>query len=122
MIIYKGKIFSGFGKGSKYLERYRDLYEKYIKIHYYAGTLNLESDKDLEIPDNAIYLPQNASSDLNQGVYFIPAKLFNEKVFIIYPEKTDHPKNVIEIISESKLRDKYKLSDGDIIEISIDEC
>ena len=33
----------------------------------------------------------------------------------------DHPLNIIEVATDVKLRDEYKLSDGDIVEVYISE-
>lgn len=128
MAIYKGKISSGLRKSQIYLEKLKPLYSKIIG-DYYPGTLNVISSTGLKIPTNAIYVPEDEilkilnkrkNPEKRKGVHLIRARIFDEDVFVIQPENSDHPFNVLEIIAKDNLKRKYNLKDGDEIEIHID--
>ena len=117
---------TGVGKAARYFEALKPLYQEYIGMDFFCGTLNVLVDNELLITEDAIYVPsdgigialqEQGIQSAEKGCYFVPAKLFGESVYICRPEKTEHPNNLLEIISANKIKDKYNLNIGDEVEI-----
>ncbi|ENN96130.1 riboflavin kinase [Methanocaldococcus villosus KIN24-T80] len=126
-MIIKGKIISGKGEGRYYLsiKKYKKDIRKLLNFEPYEGTLNLKLNMDFNI-ENFNYL-ETEDFILNGKKYFgvrlLPVKIkVRDGVIcgaIISPKKTDHGRDVIEIIAPIKLREKYNLKDGDVLEVVI---
>lgn len=118
----KAKVFSGIGEG----KRYTNIYEKKIKdavgFKPCPGTLNLKATKE-EIYSFLSALSLKRVEGFKQGnrtygavnCYKVLAN--NEECIALVPERTNHDKNTIELISHINLRKKLKLKDGDEITI-----
>jgi len=114
----RGAVLSGLGKGSYYvsLEPYRKFFEKLLGKSIFCGTLNvcLQDGTWSDLPLKLYNPPNNFSP-----VYYVRARVFSEEVILVRPVKSRHPQNVIEIVASSNLRKKYRLKDGDVIEIEV---
>ncbi len=120
MNIIKGKIVPGLGVGGKIIQDYLAIFKNELKMDIFPGTLNLQLEQDFEIKWQGYVEPFTKPDGTNRGgVWFLKAKIKNFPVFIIRPELTRHPKNVIEIISPINIRKQYGLKDGDFLEVSI---
>lgn len=121
-------VFSGLGEGSYYvsLEGYRRQFKEKLGIDPFPGTLNLRVAKeDLTIKkrlDKEEGIKIEGFSAENRT--FGPVKAFKCKVngfqaFIVIPQRTHYPGDVLEVISDKKLRDLLNLKDGDIVELEV---
>ncbi len=109
-----GNVFSGKGQGKRFVELpwvKRQLIEK-TGFAPYAGTLNVRLDEEST--------RQRANLDSAEGIevkpengyysgFLFKVKLQDTICFIVIPEVPNYPKNVIEIIAEDNLREKYNL-------------
>ncbi len=121
-------VFSGLGEGSYYvsLEGYRKQFREKLGIDPFPGTLNLRvAREDLIIKkrlDKEEGIKIEGFSAENRT--FGPVKAFKCKVnglqaFIVIPQRTHYPGDVVEVISEVKLRDALNLKDGDTVELEV---
>ena len=123
-----GKIVSGVKQGAFFtqLDWFQSQCRDKLGFEPYAGTLNLEISKDdvpvveaLEqeteiefIPPDSAYCSGKAFPVLVEGV----------RAAIVIPaeEVRIHGKNIIELISDERLKDVLMVDDGDLVELKID--
>lgn len=120
-------MFSGKKEG----EFFVSLYSKNIRIALgfipYPGTLNAKLISDVEEFNQClsksktiIIDPPNIPNIKLGKVYAYPILIFNSlNSYILRPEITIYNKEIVEIISDKKLRDLLNLDDGSIIELSL---
>jgi len=89
----------------------------------YPGTL------DVRITEESVELKKVLRAD--GGVDIFPAAGFHKgkcyrasfktelKCALIVPEVAGYPENVIEVIGPENLREKFHLSDGDVVEVKV---
>ncbi|AOL15650.1 riboflavin kinase [Sulfolobus sp. A20] len=124
----KGKIISGLGEGRIFLsmEYYKTQISKLLGFEPYPGTLNVVI-YDRQSIENRLMLessppllvPEYKYKDRVLGaVKLYPASVNSLKpAAVVIPQRTTHPKSVVEIISPYYLREKLNLKDGDEIVI-----
>ncbi|MDK2794925.1 MAG: riboflavin kinase, archaea type [Archaeoglobaceae archaeon] len=121
-------VFSGLGEGSYYvsLEGYRRQFKEKLGIDPFPGTLNLRVAKEDLIIKKRLDKEEGIKIEgfSAENRTFGPAKAFKCKVngypaFIVIPQRTHYPGDVLEIISDKKLRDVLNLKDGDIVELEV---
>jgi len=121
----KGKIVSGRGEGAKFtqLPWAKKQIAKKLGFIPYPGTLNIkttEGNRDLEKllkKEKAIeILP---AKGFCRGKCFKAILMDNLKCAIVIPEILDYTENTIEVIAQVNLREKFKIKDGDVIEVKI---
>lgn len=122
-----GKVTPGMGMLSEKMKTVPGLLEGYYKktgLHLFPGSLNIKLVSEFSVPVGAIRFEQE-DKDSKLWVNLIPCKFKDTEAFIVRTDKAERgegkalPKNIIEILSDVKLRDAYKLQDGDEIEITI---
>jgi len=117
-----GIVTSGKGEGRKYvlLDGYKKQFKEKLGIEPFPGTLNLKVEKEV-VNDlkktNGIEIKSFAGDKEYGNVKAFPIKFKKEKAFLILPEKSNY-EDVVEIIAEENLRDKYNLKDGDKVSFS----
>lgn len=115
----QGQLFTGLGKAKHFIEIYKDKIQQQVGFLPYLGTLNLKITDDSFL--NTLQkkrIEEFFIDDKNYGaVTLYPIKLNTIEAAIIRPERTQHKKEVIEIIAPIHLRKKFDLSDGDSINI-----
>ena len=115
----EGEVTTGLGKGAFFLSQdfYKREFEKNLGFVPYPGTLNvIVGDEHLdEINDIKLNCENLIKPDEGFGaVKFIEARLNGEvDGAIVFPAKTTHDENYLEVICEKKLRDEFGLADGD---------
>lgn len=107
----EGVVVSGLKEGSRYVKIYKEKIKKLIDKDVFEGTLNVKIDFDIKKIKFKDLLRIDGFDDFG-AVYIVNCKLNGEKAYIIIPEKTKH-KNILEIISDVSLREKYNFKDGD---------
>ncbi len=123
-----GTLVCGFGEGSYYVkqEKYRKQFREKLGFDPYPGTLDLKLNKESLLIKEKLEKLQGEkiegfkSEERSFGeVECFPAKINSEKAAIVLPSRTHHEKDVIEIISPVKIRDKYNLEEGDEIKVEV---
>ena len=121
----RGRIVSGIGDFSYWIEKLQDYYFKKTGMKFFPGTLNIRLDKPYSIPKKAIRLEKEEYGG-ETSVNIVPCKIFGRKAFILRTDKNEsgegrHPKTIIEVACDIKLRDEYNLKDNDIVEVGVEE-
>ena len=122
-----GKIVSGVGQGAFFtqLDWFQLQCRDKLGFKPYAGTLNLEiSDDDapvvaaLEQKAEIEFIPPN--SEFCSGKAY-PVLVEGIRAAIVIPaaEVRVHGKNIIEVISDKRLKDVLNVSDGDFVSLNI---
>jgi len=118
-----GKVKSGMGNLSYWMEKLHDLYAAKTGMSLYPGSLNIELEDPFVLTDKTIRLEKEEYGG-TVSLSMFPCKIFGRKAFILRTDKNaagsgHHPLNIIEVISDVKLRDVYGLSDGDIVQVKL---
>jgi riboflavin kinase len=116
-----GIVQSGIGNFSIWMNVLSELYREKTGMQLYPGTLNVQLKADYNLPDQRIRLEATEYRG-NVSVNIIPCKIFNQPAFVLRTDKNDaglgdHPRNIVEIAAEVKLRDRFGLKDGDQVEL-----
>ena len=128
MNILRGKIISGIGDFSKKMESIPGLlnaYQKKLGIKLFPGTLNIVLPEEYHIPQTALWLDKSEYGG-TVSIHIVPCKIKDRKAFILRTENNElgrghHPKTIIEIATDVRIRDTYDLSDGDELEVVIQD-
>lgn len=120
-------MFSGKNEGEFFVSLYSKNIKNKLGFIPYPGTLNAKLISDVEefnqclLKSKMIIIdPPNIPNTKFGRVYAYPILIFNSlNSYILRPEITIYNKEVIEIISDKKLRDLLNINDGSIIEINI---
>ena len=122
-MILTGKVKSGMNNLSYWMEKLHELYTAKTGMSLYPGSLNIELEQPFALPDGAMRLEKEEYGG-TVSLSMFPCEIFGRKAFILRTDKNatgygDHPPNIIEVITDVKLRDEYNLSDGDIVEVYV---
>ncbi len=118
----RGKVISGKGEGKYYmsLEPYQVKFKEVLGYVPYPGTLNVKLDNQINLNLDSMKKIDDFEYKGKKyyGVYLLPINLISKDILVkpcalIMPIKSDHPKNVVEIVSSLKLRKILSLKDGD---------
>ncbi len=121
----KGTVFSGKSEGAKFIELpwvKRQIVEK-LGFTPYRGTLNIELTKE-EFEKRAL-LEKAQAIEISPVKGFSRGKCFKANVMdklecaIVIPEIPNYPRDIIEVIAPTNLREKLQLRDGDSVEVKI---
>ena len=124
-----GKIVSGVKQGAFFtqLDWFQSQCRDKLGFKPYAGTLNLEiSDDDVPVAEaleqeaEIEFIPPD--SEFCSGKAY-PVLVEGIRAAIVIPaaEVRVHGKNIIEVISDQRLKDVLKVVDGDSVELKIIE-
>lgn len=119
---YKGKIKTGFGNASFWVSKINEIFEKRYGMKLFLGTLNIELEKEYILKNSDKILASEYGGDYN--VFIQKCEILGNNAYIVRTEKNNtkfgaHPLNIIEIVSDINIRERYKLEDNDEIEIII---
>jgi riboflavin kinase, archaea type len=117
----RGMVVSGRADFGVWIERLNALYQQKTGMRLYPGTLNVELSAPYSLPENVIRLEANEYGG-RVSVSIVPCRVFDRKAFLLRTDQNEqgvghHPRNIIEIATDVRLRDAYQLQDGDWIEI-----
>ena len=123
MPILKGVVVSGMGTFSFWLEKLESYYTQKTGMRLFPGTLNLHLDQPYSLPADVIRLEKEEYGG-TVSVSIVPCRVFDRAAFLLRTDANEagrghHPKNVIEIATDIKLRDLYHLRDGDEVEVRL---
>jgi riboflavin kinase len=124
MLRVKGKIFSGSGEGAKFTEIpwvRKQIAEKLGFIPY-PGTLNIKLTEGIV---KFKLLKRAKAIEILPAEGFCRGRCFNAyfmdtlKCAIVIPEIDNYPEDILEVIAPINLREKFKLKDGDMVNVQI---
>ena len=123
-MMYKGKVKSGFGNASFWMEKISKVFEQKYKMTPFLGTLNIELEEEyiLKTQEKIKACEYGGNFD----VLVQKCEILGNIAYIVRTEKNntkngDHPLDIIETVSDINFRKTYNLKDGDIIEIELDK-
>jgi len=116
----QGIVKSGLGEGRYYVSRqpYLQQFKKLLGFKPFFGTLNLVVDQNQlqgflfglqSIQVKGFETDERSFGTITAFKVVLQGK---QEAAMVFPERTTHPKNEIELISPSNLRKKLKLKDG----------
>jgi riboflavin kinase, archaea type len=123
MPVLKGVVVSGMGNFAYWLEKLERFYTDKAGMRLFPGTLNLRLEHPYSLPENAIRLEKEEYGG-TVSVSMVPCHIFQRKAFLLRTDANEaeqghHPKTIIEIATDIKLRDAYGLQDGDLVEVDL---
>lgn len=120
----KGIVVSGTRKGSYFVSQkvYSDQFQQKLGFKPFPGTLNIEIGGETlkqidQIPEEkkGIIQGKEGFGDVN----FIKAALNEIDGALLFPVKTEHPRDILEFIAAVNLRKSLKLNDGDLVTLKV---
>lgn len=123
MKILTGKVVTGVGNFSYWIEKLKDHYQRKTGMVLFPGTLNVQLEEEYSIPSNAMRLDAEEYGG-TVSVNIVPCRIFEEDAFILRTDTNESgegfdEKSLVEVACGVKLRDKYNLKDGDIVQIEV---
>jgi riboflavin kinase len=124
MPVLKGTVVSGIGSFSYWLEKLESFYTQKTGMRFFPGTLNVCLDQPYSLPADVIRLEKEEYGG-TVSVNMVPCRIFDRPAFLLRTDANEagsghHPKNIIEIATDIKLREWYQLRDGDPVEVHLD--
>jgi len=119
----RGRVVTGLGNFSYWIERLEDHYFRKTGMHFYPGTLNILLDEPWSFPPDCLRLEKDEYGG-GVSVNLVPCRIFSRPAFLLRTDLNEtghgpHPKNLIEVASDVRLRDAYHLKDGDWVEVEV---
>lgn len=92
-------------------------------MRLYPGTLNVDLPSEYSLPADVMRLEAHEYGG-RVSVSIVPCRIFDRQAFILRTDENErgtghHPRNIVEIATDVRLRDLYGLRDGDWVEIEI---
>ena len=117
----RGKVVSGLASFGQWIDRLSGIYEQKTGMRLYPGTLNVELSSEYALPADVIRLEADEYGG-RVSVSMVPCRIFGRRAFLLRTDQNEngtghHPRNIIEIATDVRLRDQYQLRDGDWVEI-----
>ncbi len=116
-MILKGKVKKGLGNANFWVKKIEEKFYLKTGMKLFYGTLNVELEKPYELKNYWIIKKDEYGGE--QDVYVQKCKILNHSAYIVRSEKTAHKSNIIEIVSDLSLREKYNLEDKDGINVIV---
>jgi riboflavin kinase, archaea type len=121
MLCLRGRVVSGLADFAVWIEQLSSLYEQKMGMRLYLGTLNVELALPYSLAEDVIRLEANEYGR-SVSVSIVRCRIFDRRAFLLRTEQNDrgtgrHPRNIIEIATDVRLRDAYQLKYGDSVEI-----
>jgi riboflavin kinase, archaea type len=122
-MVLRGRVVSGLGNFSYWIDKLQDHYLRKTGMRFYPGTLNVELAQPYHLPEDVIRL-EGEEYGGTVSVNIVPCRIFGMKAFILRTDANEqgtghHPHTIVEVATDVKMREHFRLSDGDIVEI---EC
>jgi CTP-dependent riboflavin kinase len=119
----RGRVVSGRADFGQWIARLSSFYEQKTGMRLYPGTLNVELQSDYSVPGDATRL-EAAEYGGRVSVSIVPCRIFDRPAFLLRTDQNEqgtghHPRNIIEIATDIRLRDRYHLKDGDWVEVEL---
>jgi CTP-dependent riboflavin kinase len=124
-IVFKGVVFSGKGEGCKFIDLpwvKAQIIEK-LGFTPFSGTLNICLTKETVANKKLLVKPEHFEICPEKGYcngILIKASINRLNCAIIVPEVPNYPSAVLEVIAPFCLRERFSLSDGDEVTVTVD--
>lgn len=126
---FSGRVFTGAGEASLFTDL--DWFKKFVLNQFsfdvYRGTLNLRAQRKTDVAVlESLREPGVGYMLKSPDPKYCNAKLFsaripgNVKVAVVLPEIAQYPKDVCEIVSNVNLRKTLLLTDGQLVQATIE--
>jgi riboflavin kinase len=114
--LLRGCVVSGMGNFSYWIEKLQEHYLRKTGMRFYPGTLNARLD--------ASEYGGTVSVSMVPCFIRIPSHSEPKAAFLLRTDANEeergrHPKTIVEIATDVRLRDAFELNDGDGVEIEI---
>ncbi len=111
------------GNFSYWIEKLADHYEQKTGMRLFPGTLNVQLSHPYTLPKKVIRL-EGYEYGGSVSVNIVPCSILGKEAFILRTDLNEqgrghHPRNIVEIATDIKLRDHFGLSDGDVVTLEI---
>lgn len=121
--ILRGKVVTGMGSFSFWIEKLQDHYLRKTGLRLSPGTLNIQLDRPWSLPPRRMRLEAGEYGG-TVSVNLVPCSVFGRPAFILRTDANEegrghHPRSIVEVATDVKLRDHYQLQDGSTVEIKI---
>jgi riboflavin kinase len=118
-----GKVVSGIGNFSYWIEKLHDPYLRKTGMSFFPGTLNIELDEAWSVPERCMRL-EGEEYGGTVSVNIVPCSINGRPAFILRTDANElgrghHPKTIAEVATDVKLRDHFQLRDGDRVTVEI---
>ncbi len=126
----RGIVISGLGEGQFFLSLapYRDGFGKALGFAPFAGTLNVRiASGDVPLVEKLKQKPDALVPGFRLGekeyfqIKLARARMLGEAGALVFPYFNHHPPDVVEFVAADSMRKKYKLKDGDEVELEVKE-
>jgi riboflavin kinase len=122
-MILRGKVVSGIGNFSYWIEKLSDDYRHKTGMKLFPGTLNVQLDEPYTLPGRVTRLEAHEYGG-TVSVNIVPCSILGRKACILRTDVNEqgrghHPRTIVEVATDIKLRDHFGLNDGDVVEIKI---
>ena len=92
-------------------------------MQLFAGTLNVKLEQPWSVPQGCLRL-EGEEYGGTVTVNIVPCSIFDRAAFILRTTANEegrghHPRTIIEIATDVKLREAHQLQDGDCVEVEI---
>jgi len=115
-----GKIESGLGEGAYFVAKYEQLFLQHLGFTPFHGTLNVKVKEVPKLENPITILPGGSFKPVHCYKALLKGNGSQNNVFVIRPEATKHPKEIVEIIAPICIKEKYGLKDGDTVTCSLE--
>ena len=129
-MLLRGEVVSGMGNFSYWIEKLQEHYLRKTGMRFYPGTLNVRLDVPYSLPKQVIRLEASeyggtVSVNMVPCVVRTPGHSEGKTAFLLRTdaneeERGHHPKTIVEIATDVRLRDAFDLQDEDLVEIEIE--
>jgi riboflavin kinase len=128
-LLLRGEVVSGMGSFSYWIEKLQEHYLRKTGMRFYPGTLNVRLDAPYSLPKQVIRLEASEYGG-TVSVNMVPCVIRDSKsqrgkpAFLLRTDANEegrghHPKTIVEIATDVRLRDHFGLKDGDTVEIEL---
>jgi riboflavin kinase len=112
------------GSFSYWIEKLQEHYFRKTGMRFYPGTLNVQLKEPYSLPKGVIRL-EGKEYGGTASVNMMPCTIRGRRGFLLRTDanedgRGDHPKTIVEIATDVRLRDLFGLRDGDVVEIEIE--
>jgi riboflavin kinase len=121
MRVLKGRVVTGVGNFSFWIEKLQDHYRHKTGMQLFPGTLNIQLDEPFDLPRERARLEAREYGG-TVSVNIVPCTILGRRAVILRTDKADselQSRMIIEVACEVKLRDKHQLRDGDVVEVAV---
>jgi riboflavin kinase len=124
MAILSGIVVSGQGNFSSWIETLQEHYTRKTGMILFPGTLNILLDYPYALPPDVIRLEKEEYGG-TVSVSLVPSRIFDRRAFLLRTDANEagqghHPRTIIEIATDVKLREHYNLKDGDRVAVEVE--